>query len=39
VARVLRGDIYWADLNPAKGRASDSELAQLVEGLLEILGE
>jgi hypothetical protein len=64
VAPLLRGDIVWADLDPARGseqagrrpvlilsedvfnarlgtpmaRASNDELAQILEGLWDILG-
>jgi len=30
VARVLRGDIYWADLNPAKGREQSGQRPVLI---------
>ena len=61
MARILRGEIRWADLNPVRGReqaglrpvlilshierigkvigsASPEEIAQIVEGLNEIIG-
>ena len=64
MARILRGEIRWADLNPVRGReqaglrpvlvlshdvfterigtrlgrASPEEIAQVVEGLNEIIG-
>jgi len=30
VARVLRGDVYWADLNPVKGREQSGRRPVLV---------
>lgn len=46
MAGILRGEIYWADLNPVRGREraglrmaslEEAELTQIVEGLLELV--
>ena len=43
MARILRGEIRWADLAVERigarlGRASPEETSQVVEGLNEIIG-
>jgi hypothetical protein len=37
MARILRGEIRWADLNPV-GAALAEEIAQVIDGLNEIIG-
>jgi hypothetical protein len=39
MARILRGDILWADLDPVRGRVSPEELHLVVEGLNEIVAD